>query len=81
MAACCGIPLLLGTGIAVGAIGIVLGSGALVAVGAALAFWSRRRRRVASRCRRSVSGSQPIETSDRRRDPADIVAHDRSRTP
>ncbi len=47
MAVCCGLPVLLGAGIAVGAAGLALGSGVVVAVGALLAVWAWRRPRAA----------------------------------
>jgi hypothetical protein len=47
---CCGLPLLLGAGIAIGAAGIVLGSGVLGAAGIALAAWGWRHRHNAERC-------------------------------
>lgn len=44
MAVCCGLPLLLGAGIAIGAAGIALGSGLVIAAGVAAAVWGLRRR-------------------------------------
>lgn len=44
MVVCCGLPVLLGTGIAVGAAGIAAGSGIIIAAGVALAVWGWRRR-------------------------------------
>jgi len=44
MALCCGLPFLLGAGIALGVAGLALGSGAVVIVAAALAVWGWRRR-------------------------------------
>ncbi len=43
LAVCCGLPILLGTGIAIGAAGVVLGSAVVIAVGAVLAAWGWRR--------------------------------------
>ena len=45
MAVCCGLPVLLGAGIAVGAAGLALGSGLVVAAGAVLGVWGWRRHR------------------------------------
>lgn len=45
LAVCCGLPILLGAGIAIGAAGLVAGSAAAIAMGAALAAWGWRRRR------------------------------------
>lgn len=50
MAVCCALPVLLGAGIAVGAAGLALGSGVVVAAGIALGFWGWRRRRSARQC-------------------------------
>lgn len=50
MVVCCGLPLLLGAGIAVSAAGIALGSGLIVALGAAAAVWGWRRRQNADHC-------------------------------
>jgi Flp pilus assembly protein TadB len=48
---CCGLPLLLGAGVAVGAISAVLGSAVVVAAGSAAAVWGwRRHRRRAAAC-------------------------------
>lgn len=44
MVVCCGLPVLLGTGIAIGAAGLAVGSGVVVAAGIALAVWGWRRR-------------------------------------
>jgi len=57
MAVCCGIPLLLGAGIAVGAAGLALGSGLVVAAGAVLGVWGWRRRRGARDCEVPHSGT------------------------
>lgn len=45
IALCCGLPLLLGAGVAVGVAGLALGSGLVIAAGVALAVWGWRRRR------------------------------------
>lgn len=47
---CCGLPVLLGAGIAVGAAGLALGSSLVVAAGAALGVWGWRRHRGARDC-------------------------------
>jgi hypothetical protein len=44
MVVCCGLPVVLAGGIAIGAAGIALGSGLIVAAGVALAIWGWRRR-------------------------------------
>ena len=44
MAVCCGPPLLLGAGVAVGAAGVALGSGVTIAVAVILVTWGWRRR-------------------------------------
>lgn len=44
MAACCGLPLLLGAGVAVGTLGVAVGSAAVLLAGVALAAWGWRRR-------------------------------------
>lgn len=44
MAVCCGLPILLGAGVAVGAAGLALGSGAAIAGGVTLGVWGWRRR-------------------------------------
>lgn len=44
MIACCGLPLLLGAGVAVGFSGLALGSGLVVAAGVALGVWGWHRR-------------------------------------
>ena len=48
VAVCCGLPLLLGAGLALSAVGLAVGSGAIIA-GAALAVWGWRRRQHAER--------------------------------
>lgn len=50
MAVCCGLPVLLGAGIAVGAAGLALGSGLVVVAGAVLGVWGWRRHRAARGC-------------------------------
>ena len=57
MAVCCGFPVLLGAGIAVGAAGLALGSCLVVAAGAALGVWGWRRRRGARDCEILNSGA------------------------
>jgi len=47
MVACCGLPVLLGAGFAIGAAGLALGSGLVVAAGIALVLWGWRRRQTA----------------------------------
>jgi len=50
MVVCCGLPVLLGAGIAVGAAGLALGSGLVVVAGALLGVWGWRRHRAARDC-------------------------------
>ena len=57
MAVCCGLPVLLGAGIAVGAAGLALGSGLVVAAGAVLGVWGWRRHRGARDCDVPHSGA------------------------
>ncbi len=45
MVDCCGLPVLLGAGIAIGAAGIAAGSSLLLVAGAALGAWGWRRHR------------------------------------
>lgn len=53
---CCGLPLLLASGIAIGVSGFAVGSGVLIAVGIAVAVWAlRRRRRNAAACETDVA--------------------------
>lgn len=66
MAVCCSLPLLLGVGIAVGAAGLVLGSGLVVALGVAAAVWGWRRRQTADH------GGAPV--------PEDPVTHEHDRS-
>jgi len=47
MVVCCGLPVLLGAGFAIGAAGLALGSGLVVAAGIALVLWGWRRRQTA----------------------------------
>jgi Flp pilus assembly protein TadB len=47
MVVCCGLPVLLAGGIAIGVAGVALGSGFVVAAGVVLAVWGWRRRRSA----------------------------------
>lgn len=57
MAVCCGLPVLLGAGIAVGVAGLALGSGLVVAAGAVLGVWGWRRHRGARDCEVPHSGA------------------------
>jgi hypothetical protein len=50
MVVCCGLPLLLGAGIAISAAGLAMGSGLVVALGVAAAVWVWRRRQIAEHC-------------------------------
>ncbi len=57
MAVCCGLPLLLGAGVAIGVAGLALGSAAIAAAGILLGVWGWRRRqrhRCATAPRQSV---------------------------
>lgn len=57
MVVCCGLPLLLGAGVAVGVAGLAVGSAALSAAGILLGVWGwrrRQRRRCATAPRQSV---------------------------
>ena len=56
---CCSLPLLLGAGITVGAAGLALGSGLVVAAGAVLAVWGWRRYRAARRCHLAPPATKP----------------------
>lgn len=62
MVVCCGIPLLLGAGIAVSAAGLAVGSGILVVPGLALGVWAWRRHRHAQRC--EMADPDPRAVSD-----------------
>lgn len=58
---CCGLPVLLASGIAIGVGGFAVGSGVLIAIGIAVAVWAlRRRRRNATSCETNV----PSDTTD-----------------
>jgi hypothetical protein len=60
MAVCCGLPLLLGAGIAISAAGLALGSGLVAALGVAAAVWGWRRRQSAEHCELpSTQASRP----------------------
>lgn len=43
LAVCCGLPVVLGTGVAIGAAGVVLRSTLVIVIGAGLAVWGWRR--------------------------------------
>ena len=57
MAVCCGLPVLLGAGIAVGAAGVALGSGLVVIAGVVLGVWGWRRHRAAGTAKFPARGS------------------------
>ena len=57
---CCGLPLLLAVGIAVGASGLTLGSGVVATTGIALAVWGGRHRRGAVHCELSEPEPQQV---------------------
>ncbi len=64
MVVCCGLPVLLGAGIAVGAAGLALGSGLVVVAGALLGVWGWRRHRAARDCElppRAADERRPAE--------------------
>lgn len=64
MVVCCGLPILLAGGIAIGAAGLALGSGFVVAAGTALAVWGWRRRHHSGRCDLPASdASTPSDVS------------------
>jgi hypothetical protein len=63
MALCCGLPVLLAGGIAIGAAGVALGSGLVVAAGVALAVWGWRRRRSAH-CELPSADPDRVEATD-----------------
>lgn len=65
IAVCCGLPLLLGAGIAIGAAGLAVGSGIIVTLGVAAAVWGLRRR--ITRC--DVPPSQTPMPADHDRTP------------
>lgn len=50
MVVCCGLPVLLGTGIAIGAAGLALGSGLVVVASIIVGVWGWRRRQAAQNC-------------------------------
>lgn len=50
MVVCCGLPLVLGTGIAIGAAGLALGSCLIVAAGITIGVWGGRRHQTAPNC-------------------------------
>lgn len=58
MIACCGLPLLLGAGIAISAAGLAFGSLAVLAAGIALAVWGWRRRQNSEHC--DVPADEPL---------------------
>lgn len=62
MVVCCGLPLLLGAGIAVSAAGLAAGSSILVVAGIALGVWAWRRRRHANRC--DIADPEPSLADD-----------------
>lgn len=65
MVVCCGLPVLLGTGFAIGAAGLALGSGLVVAAGITIGLWGWRRRHTTQHCdlpeprRQSGASSDP----------------------
>jgi hypothetical protein len=61
---CCGLPLLLGSGIALGVAGVALGSGLLVAVGVAVGVWAWHRRQRAA-CETDTSNARYAHEPDR----------------
>lgn len=63
MVCCAGFPLLVGAGIAVGAVGLAIGSVLIAAAGAGLALWAWRRHRTARSC--EPSAVQPREVRER----------------
>ncbi len=65
MVACCGLPVLLGAGFAIGAAGLALGSGLVVAAGIALGLWGWRRRQTAQHCDLPEPRRQSGASSDR----------------
>lgn len=58
MLVCCGLPVLLAGGIAIGVAGVALGSGLVIAAGVALAIWGWRRRRT-GRC--ELPPAEPVQ--------------------
>lgn len=67
MVVCCGLPILLAGGIAVGVAGLALGSGVVVAAGIALGVWGWRRRQNAQHC------DLPATDRDRKSTPSDAT--------
>lgn len=63
MVVCCGLPVLLGTGIAIGAAGLALGSGLVAGAGITVGVWGWRRRQATKNC---DSGAQPPRRRDGR---------------
>lgn len=61
---CCGLPVLLGAGIAIGAAGLALGSGLVVAAGIALGMWGWRRHQTAQTCHLPESGRRASASGD-----------------
>ena len=61
---CCSLPLLLGAGITVGAAGLALGSGLVVAAGVVLAVWGWRRYRAARSCPVAPLATKPPEPAE-----------------
>lgn len=74
MVVCCGLPVLLGTGIAIGAAGLALGSGLVVAAGVTLGVGGWRRRQTAQNCDLPEPGPAPLagRTSTMRVEPPAI---------
>lgn len=66
MVVCCGLPFLLAGGIAVGAAGLALGSGVVVAAGVALALWGWRRRQGDGHCDLPEPDPQRVDADDPR---------------
>ncbi len=64
MLVCCGLPLLLGAGIAIGAAGLALGSGLVVVAGTALGVWGWRRHQTAQHCDLPEPGHQARASRD-----------------
>ena len=66
MAVCCGLPILLGAGVAVGAAGLALGSAAVIAAGVALGFWGWRRRQQHRSCDVPETDGQAVAARTKR---------------
>ena len=64
MIVCCSLPLLLGAGITLGAAGLALSSGLVVAAGAVLAVWGWRRYRAARSCHVAPPATKPPEPAE-----------------